>query len=121
MISEFDQATLVLVARMPRERLAEWVRLQTRPYGVRAADRALDIIKNLQIALHTYSKTHPYDFIQERMLKQLGRIEKWVRLEYERVKFQEIMRDRPDLIDDPKQIKRIVMTNWENYFKSRCY
>ena len=121
MTSEFCDNDLIMLSRLNRHQVAEWLRIKIRPYGARGADRTLDIIRNLQIALVHYSKKRQFDRVQSRMLGILSKFEKWARLEYYRVKTSEVLKDHPDWATEPEKVKMCIKANWENYFKARCY
>ena len=119
--SIFDEITLQTLVRMSMFQLHDWLKVQVSPYGARAADRAMTILRNLQIALAKYSKGKEFDAVQDKMISVNAKIEKWIRGEYFRVKRIEIFRDRPDLIDKPEQVRQVLRENWEQYYTSRRY
>lgn len=119
---DFTNEQLILVSMMNRNQLASWLNKLLGSAGKRRGEGTMDIIHGLQRALSTYSKrVGKFDRVQDKMLAILGKLEKWLRLDFVKNHTPDIIRCYPKLALNPEAVKRKVLADWENYFKRRSY
>ena len=117
----FTNEQLVLISKFNRFQLASWVKNLLANAGAGRGERMMAIINGLQRSLSKYSRGRSFDRVQDKMLAVLSKLEKWLRLEYVRVRTPEIITQFPNLAANPTAVKRKVHAEWEAYFKKRSY
>ena len=119
---DFTENNLSMVSMMNRHQLAGWLHVLLKGSGSRRGERTMDIIRGLQCALSIHSKrVGKFDRVQDKMLAVLGKMEKWLRLEYVRIRMPEMIAMFPSFPNNPTEIKRRVQADWESYFKRNSY
>lgn len=119
---DFTNEELLLISRMNRFQLASWLNAMLQGAGKRRGEAAMEIIRGLQRALARYSEgVAKFDRVQDKMLAVLGKLEKWLRLEYVRVRTPEIIAHNPKLANNPPAVKIKIQSEWESWFKRRSY
>lgn len=117
---EFTETKLMQISQFNLKQLYAWIRLRCRPYNS-PMQKAMETARELKIALGLYSKGKKYDHVQANMLGIIAKIEKWVRLEFNRTQKKHLLRTRPGLVGNKAELKRQLRAEWEAYCKVMAY
>lgn len=100
------QIEFLAISRWKMTDLARWC-------GAHSFRHAMDFKRSLQKALATYSRTHKYDAVQEKMIAIISKLEKWCKKAFIDKQMVTLMRWQPSLIDKPITAKAMARESWE--------